>query len=403
MADPPMPDRLRECLLELEDAALELRKLTRANQECEMRFGALVQASSQVVFHMSPDWSVLQQLVGRNFVADTEAPEPRWLDKYIPSRDQARVMETVEHAIRTRSVVELEHPVLRADGSRAWALSRAVPVIDASGALTEWFGMASDVTARKAAETQLAERTAEVQRSASQLAQLAEELTLVEFRERRRMAEYLHDHLQQLLYAAIMMAKSLSADSLSRSAALLASLRQTLAEAFDAARDVSKDLAPPVSVYRHLSEAMRWLQRDKQRRQGLKVSVRVEGVLDDVPEPESIFLFTAARELLNNVAKHAGPCQVELRLRRRGRLVILDVTDDGLGYDMAGPRAAETNGFGLFNIRERAELLGGRMTMRSVQGDGTHARVRIPIPAAAPSRTAGEPQADRPVTGRKRS
>jgi signal transduction histidine kinase len=84
---------------------------------------------------MSPDWKVMRRLVGRTFVADTD-----W------------VLAGIEQAIRTRSNFQLEHRIVRADGSPGWAISRAVPLKDASGAITEWFGAATDVTARKQVE-----------------------------------------------------------------------------------------------------------------------------------------------------------------------------------------------------------------------------------------------------------
>ncbi len=131
------------------------KKAEAALRQSEERLRALVNASSDVVYRMSPDWCEMQQLDGRGFIADTTAPISDWLPVYIDPDDQAMVTQTIQNAIRNKSVFELEHRVRQTDGSLGWTLSRAVPRLDASGEIIEWFGMASNVTARKSAEEAL--------------------------------------------------------------------------------------------------------------------------------------------------------------------------------------------------------------------------------------------------------
>jgi signal transduction histidine kinase/DNA-binding response OmpR family regulator len=137
-------------------ANLELSRMRRDTtatvRDSEARYRALVDASSYVVYRMSPDWSEMLSLHGRDFIADTENPSRAWLDKYIHPDDQPRVVAAVAEAIRAKSMFELEHRIRRVDGSLGWTLSRAVPLLDAQGDIAEWFGAASDVTARKEAE-----------------------------------------------------------------------------------------------------------------------------------------------------------------------------------------------------------------------------------------------------------
>lgn len=132
------------------------RKLAeQALRQSEERFRALTNATSDVVYRMSPDWLEMRQLQGRAFIADTLEPNARWLDKYIPPDDQHHLMEAIHRAIASKTVFELEHRVIRVDGSLGWTYSRAIPVLDERGQIVEWFGAASDVTQRKLAEEAL--------------------------------------------------------------------------------------------------------------------------------------------------------------------------------------------------------------------------------------------------------
>jgi PAS domain-containing protein len=126
----------------------------RALRDSEGRFRALVNATSFVVYRMSPDWTEMRELDGRGFIRDTEQPNRDWLDQYIHPDDQPRVLAAIDAAVRAKHTFELEHRVRRLDGSLGWTLSRAVPLLDEQGEIREWFGAAGDVTARHAQDGQ---------------------------------------------------------------------------------------------------------------------------------------------------------------------------------------------------------------------------------------------------------
>ncbi len=121
--------------------AADSTELKRAEEallsQSEMRFRAFVTASSDVVYSMSLDWSEMRQLQGRNFIADTHNPSLNWMTEYIHPDDQPKVRAAIEVAIRTKGVFELEHRVLRVDGSLGWTSSRAVPLLSAQGDIVE--------------------------------------------------------------------------------------------------------------------------------------------------------------------------------------------------------------------------------------------------------------------------
>ena len=149
------PFSARELLARV-TAHLQMARMRRdssaALKASEEQFRALVSASSDVVYRMNADWTEMRQLQGREFIADTHESNRSWLDKYIHPGDQRLVMDTIREAIRTKGTFELEHRVLRIDGTLGWTFSRAVPMLDDNGAIKEWFGAASDVTARKQAQ-----------------------------------------------------------------------------------------------------------------------------------------------------------------------------------------------------------------------------------------------------------
>ncbi|HWB93180.1 MAG TPA: ATP-binding protein [Puia sp.] len=156
---------------------IERTQNAEALRESEERLRALTTATSDVLYRMSPDWTEMYRLEGRGFLTNTSGPDSHWLQKYILPDDQPEVMAAIQQAIRTKSVFQLEHRILKADGAVGWTFSRAVPIVDGNGQITEWFGAASDITEKKALLTQLEtmvdQRTRELQRSNEDLQQFA--------------------------------------------------------------------------------------------------------------------------------------------------------------------------------------------------------------------------------------
>ncbi|WP_160939386.1 PAS domain S-box protein [Teichococcus coralli] len=138
---------------------VERHKADAALRASEERLRALVTATSYAVYSMSPDWTEMRRLEGRDFLADTVKPSSTWLDEYILPEDRPQVLAAIQEAISTRDIFDLEHRIRRADGGLGWTHSRAVPLLNAKGTIREWIGAASDVTARRAAEEAL--RTSE--------------------------------------------------------------------------------------------------------------------------------------------------------------------------------------------------------------------------------------------------
>ncbi|MBC9177396.1 PAS domain S-box protein [Pseudoroseomonas ludipueritiae] len=129
-----------------------------AVRESENRLRSLIRASSEILYCMNADWTEMRRLEGGGFFPEADQPGAEWFDRYVHPADQAMVRAAIQEAIRTRGVYELEHRTRREDGSWGWVQSRAVPLLDEAGELREWFGAASDVTARREAEEALREQ-----------------------------------------------------------------------------------------------------------------------------------------------------------------------------------------------------------------------------------------------------
>jgi PAS domain S-box-containing protein len=124
-------------------------------RQSEERHRALATATADVVYRMSADWEVMQPLDGRGLVDSNDEPIRGWMQKNLPAFEHSRTWVAIHKAIETKSTFELEHQVNRRDATLGWIFSRAVPILDTAGEITEWFGAARDITERKEAEERL--------------------------------------------------------------------------------------------------------------------------------------------------------------------------------------------------------------------------------------------------------
>ncbi len=130
------------------------RKAEGRLRKSEARFRALLSAASASIYSHNADWTMMRYLEGQNFLEDTVEPSRDWFDKYIPSSDKELVRAAIREAIEQKKNFELEHRVIRADGTIGWVYSRAVPIFE-DGEIVEWFGAANDVTRQRKAEDAL--------------------------------------------------------------------------------------------------------------------------------------------------------------------------------------------------------------------------------------------------------
>jgi PAS domain S-box-containing protein len=298
-----------------------------------------------------------------------------------------QLVEAEAHSARELSDFAMELPMRRPDGQVRWMQLRSRPRRLPGGRVV-WDGVQTDVTARRKAEEalrelnatlelQVARRTAELQHRARQLQKLTLELSQVEERERRRIAVILHEDVQQQIAGAkfhLGLLKNWAPQDAGRE--VIERVEEMLKEAIEKSRRLSHDLSPAVLYMNDLGEVLRWLADRMRAQHGLSVAVDISGAATLQSEALTMFLFRAAQELLFNVVKHARVNEAALRVRRRGRRVYLGVADRGRGFDPQ--EFNETAGFGLLSIRERVELLGGRMKIKSSKGRGSTLCLVVP-------------------------
>ena len=240
-----------------------------------------------------------------------------------------------------------------------------------------------------ALEQQVVDRTALADWRARQLRALISELTQAEERERRRIAELLHDYFQQQLVAVKFKLAGLQR-TLRDAGPLeaLADIGKILDESIDASRALTYELSPPVLYSSSFRAALEWLAEWKEQKHGLKVEIHGGPDVEPSDESVKVLLFQTIRELLFNVVKHAKTDRARIEFERRDdKQIQVAVCDEGIGFDPAALKStAQTEqGFGLCRIRERLQWIGGQFQLESAPGRGTRAVVVIPTSPHPPA------------------
>jgi PAS domain S-box-containing protein len=231
----------------------------------------------------------------------------------------------------------------------------------------------TDLTRKREADAKIHDYQTKLQR-------MTFDASVVQERERRRIAVELHDRIGQSLAVAKMKLASVAAESSGANAAAVEYAMTLLEQSANDTRSLMFELSPPVLYDLGLAAGLSWLAEDIEKRLQLRVDLLDDGECEGLDETTAAVAFRAVRELLTNVVKHAKVAEATVSLRRVADCVRITVADAGVGFDAKDEALWSTGGgFGLFSVREQITRLGGTVDLASVPGAGTRVTLQVPV------------------------
>lgn len=267
---------------------------------------------------------------------------------------------------QTGSVRNIEFEIRHPSGeTRTILASLQVLILDETNALITTF---IDITDRVRAE--------------HQIRALASELTATEQAERHRLAQILHDDLQQRIFAVQMQLSFLrdayEKNDLQSFPVNFNQLDEWLTETIQVTRKLSVDLSPPILHGEGLMEAIIWLASQMEEQYGLKVNLQSSGTPIGLDEKVRVLVFYALREALFNIVKHAGTLEAAIRFEHYDSRLLAIVRDEGAGFESEVVMGDLKLAHGLLIVRHRLNLLGCSMEVHSQPGKGTEVIIEVP-------------------------
>lgn len=265
---------------------------------------------------------------------------------------------------------DIQHRIL-VNGKIKWIRERAELDFAGDGSLIRGVGTSQDITELKLIEKEL-------ETSRLQLRKLAARRERAREEERKRIAREIHDGLGQMLTALRMEIALLRINFGNGNPEFLAniqSLTGLLDNTIKVTREVSTKLRPTV-IEMGIVPAMQWLIKTTAIQSGIEFNTFFPDSDLDMNDEAAIVVFRIVQESLNNVLKHALASKVIISLKQNSGRWLLEIIDNGIGFDSEAARNVES--YGLLGIKERAYMLGGETIVTSTPGLGTHIQVLIP-------------------------
>jgi PAS domain S-box-containing protein len=343
----------------------------------ERRFHGIFDQTFQFIGLLSLDGTLLEAnqtaLRFAGVQPDAVIGKPFWETAWW--RHSTSLQERLRRAIDSAAngeVVRFEATHRSADGRLHDVDFSLKPVRDDHGTVVLLIPEGRDVTEQKQAQRALEESRERLQR-------LADGLLMAREEERTTIAREIHDVLGQTLTALKMDTAWIglrAPDATPAFRAKLAAMAALIDDAVVTVRRIATDLRPGVLDDLGLVAAIEWQAQEFERRTGIQCTVRASLDTDAVDPFVSTAMFRIVQESLTNVARHSRASCVRLTLEHAGTDLLLEVRDDGIGIasaDTSNPRS-----IGLAGMRERAQLVGGGLSISGAAGAGTSVCVKIP-------------------------
>jgi len=300
-------------------------------------------------------------------------PSEGYLETFVHPKDKSYAMAARRTAIEERNPWDLQHRIVRPDGSVRYIHTIGQPYFDEHGQLVEYLGCVMDVT--------------EAHRMARALRRSRERTMRLRFQtqlaERNRIAREMHDTLLQG-FTGVALKLVATANSLSESRQNNEALHEVVKlaqQTLEDARNALWQIRAPTSAS-ELPEALRTEAQKAAADSRLDVQVEVSGAVRPLPPAITSVMLRIAREAVTNAVRHSDSDSVLLKLRYGRRAVRLTVTDSGRGFVVDPELRAYGGHLGLLGMRERASEIGGRLMIESAPGQGTTIRLTLPTEPA---------------------
>ncbi|MBC7254000.1 MAG: GAF domain-containing sensor histidine kinase [Actinobacteria bacterium] len=214
--------------------------------------------------------------------------------------------------------------------------------------------------------------------------------------ERKRIASDIHDDTIQSLISCFYQLEAtemmLEEENAARALELLRGIKRDLQRNITCMRRLLFDLRPSILDDAGLVPALEDYLNRMEEELDIRSFLYVDEELGELNPELGVSVYRMAQEIFTNIRKHARATEVEVRVYRRGKYLVLAVRDNGVGFEpqnvLAG-RGSEEH-FGLRSLRERVELSGGSMDINSRPGGGTEVTIRVPAVYRLNSRTTGD-------------
>lgn len=313
--------------------------------------------------------------VNREACHALEYPVEKLTGMAIPDIDpNFNPVRTTEHIRETLACGSQTFETLhRTQSGRIFPVEITASTIEYNGSMY-LLSISRDISERKRSEQELYNKQ-------QHLKELALELSLSDERERLRIATELHDTLGQDLALAKMKVGGLNkTELLPDQKTLISEMRVLIESAINRIRSFTRQLYPPVLDSAGLEAALKWLVRQLEADYALQITFFDDLSDKPVPREFQIELYNSVRELLINIAKHAGTTTAYVSISREADNLIIVVEDDGMGFEPDGTLGNQPgDGFGLFTIQRRITHMGGSFEINSRQGSGTEITIRVPL------------------------
>lgn len=225
-------------------------------------------------------------------------------------------------------------------------------------------------------------RVSGLKRERAQQREFSRQLIEKQESERKRIAAELHDGLgQQLLVIKNRLLISMQSPPPENATQSLSQISEVVGSAIEEVRSISHNLRPHQLDQLGLTKTLRAVVRQLRESSQLIVTAHLDDIDGILAGQEEISLFRIVQEALNNVAKHAGASEVRVTSRREESSLLVEVADNGRGFDIRHGSSQERFGtsFGLSGMAERARMFGWEYSIESMEGRGTTVRVRVLI------------------------